>query len=557
MTNFFKRLLEPTTNAPEVAELIVKLIKAKISKTTLKKEIEEHPDYPSLLSISDVFTSQGIENIALRIDPATLTETSNPFIVQLNGDKKDEVFFSVVREIKNNMVTFYDPVNHVWMTLDKDNFVKKITGIVLLVGEGDDVYERDYDKKIKAEKRQSFIQYAGIFTIPVLSIALGIFYYFQIGVNVIFPFIYMLLTIIGCGIATLLIWYELDRHNPALNQICSAGKKINCGAVLQSDASKIAGFSWSSIGFSYFASLLILLIFGGFDNNVVLYMLSWGSILAMPYLVFSVYYQWRVAKQWCVLCLSVLVVLILQLTVSSFAGWHNLYSIPSITPNWVIQALFAFILPLTAINILISIFQKEKEGKDNFKKLQKLKNNPNIFNALLKKEKEVSIIPANLGLTFGNPNAKYKIIKVCNPYCGPCASAHQPLEKLLHNNDDLQVQILFTATNEKNDIKGPPVKHFLALAEKYGEETLKQALDDWYLGEVQDYAVFSSKHPMEEELNQQDQKIDMMKNWCDKIKIDFTPTFFISMSEDDDQSTKYFQMPGLYNVNDFKHFFLK
>ena len=35
------------------------------------------------------------------------------------------------------------------------------------------------------------------------------------------------------------------------------------------------------------------------------------NILALPYTIFSVYYQWRVAKQWCVLCLVVQGLLIL------------------------------------------------------------------------------------------------------------------------------------------------------------------------------------------------------------------------------------------------------
>ncbi|HEY2722735.1 MAG TPA: hypothetical protein VGI82_13465 [Chitinophagaceae bacterium] len=34
-------------------------------------------------------------------------------------------------------------------------------------------------------------------------------------------------------------------------------------------------------------------------------MISWLNIFALPYTLFSVYYQWKVAKQWCILCLAV------------------------------------------------------------------------------------------------------------------------------------------------------------------------------------------------------------------------------------------------------------
>lgn len=556
MMIFFKSLLEPVTNGSEVADLTMRLIGAKISKTTLKKEIEEHPDYPGLLSISDVFTSHGIENIALKIDADQLAETSDPFIVQLSI-RKEVTFFSVVKEIRNNTVNYFDPEKHDWVLSDKDDFLKKITGVILLVGNGDEIREKDYDEKIKAERRKRIFRYTGIFCIPILTVALGVFYCFQNGAGMLFQLIYLLLTLTGCGLGILLVWYELDQHNPALNQICSAGKRINCGSVLQSGASRIAGLTWSSIGLSYFTGLLLLLVFSGLDNNDVLFILSWISILTIPYLIFSIYYQWIIARQWCILCLSVMGILVLQTTIPAFAGWHTISPINSITAGRVIQILVAFIFPLIIINVLITALQKGKAGKENFTSLQKLKNNPHVFSALLKKQKEVSESPENLGIILGNPSARYKIIKVCNPYCGPCSAAHQQMEELLQFNEDLRLQILFTATNEKNDIRTPPVKHILALADKYDEETLKQALDDWYLNDPKNYDVFAAKYPVSEELEQQDQKIELMKNWCDKIKIGFTPTFFISMNEgDDDRSSKYFQMPGTYTANDLKYLFL-
>lgn len=557
MTQLFRRLQGSDTNGPEIAWLITQLIGAKISALTLRKEVEEHPDYPSLLSISDIFTNHGVENIAFKIDSDRLSEISSPFLIQLKGVRQDEVFFSVVREINKDEVVYFDPIKHIWVNDDINDFTKIATGIVLLFGSGDGVCEEDYLVKIQVEKRKIITRNARIFSIPILAVILGVFYLFQNGVSVLFPFIYMLLAIVGCGIGALLIWYEVDSHNPLLNQICTAGKKINCGAILQSGASKIIGISWSSIGFSYFASLLILLIFGGFDNNDILYMLSWGSMLALPYLLFSIYYQWRIAKQWCILCLSVLLVLILQNIVSGLASWHSLYTTKSISLDWIIQALTAFILPLAVTNGLMSLFQEVKEGGESFLKLQRLKNNFNIFDTLLKNERELSLIPMNLGLTLGNPNGKYKIIKVCNPYCGPCAKAHRPLESLLDSNDDLCIQILFTATNDKNDIRAAPVRHLLAISEKYGEKLLKQALDDWYLDGIQDYKAFAKKYPMSKEINQQGHKIDMMKNWCDKINIDFTPTFFISINEDEKKSLRYFEMPRIYNVKDLKYFFKK
>jgi len=95
----------------------------------------------------------------------------------------------------------------------------------------------------------------------------------------------------------------------------------------------------------------------------------------------------------------------------------------------------------------------------------------------------------------------------------------------------------------------------LAIAEKNEEEIIKQALDDWYLPDTKDYEAFSAKYPMNGELQQQNAKIEAMKDWCDKIGIIFTPTFFISIPGNNGHTTQYFKLPEIYSVDDLKYFF--
>ena len=118
------------------------------------------------------------------------------------------------------------------------------------------------------------------------------------------------------------------------------------------------------------------------------------------------------------------------------------------------------------------------------------------------------------------------------------------MEELLHNNPDLQIQIIFNATNAEGDIKARPVKHLLAIAENGSEQIIRQALDDWYLPENKDYETFSAKYPMNGELKQQGEKVNAMYNWCIKTEIAFTPTFFVNGH----------QLPEIYSVSDLKYF---
>ena len=557
MQRFIANLFEPKTNGPETAATLAALLGVNVSATTLRNEIEEHPDNHSLLSISDVLRSYGIENLAIKTDAGKLAEIPLPCVTHIRGAKSSFEYFTVVKEITGELVQFFDPEKHKWASISKDDFAGRFSGIVLLAEAGENAGEKDYVKNIKTEKRERLGQYILALCFPVLLFAAAILAFTQVGSGALLPVIFLFFTLAGCGISALLLWYDVDQHNPALQQICTAGKKVNCGAVLQSKAAKIAGISWSAIGFTYFMGILLLMLFVGLVNPVALFALSWLNIVALPYIVFSIYYQWRIAKQWCVLCLGVQAILVLQFASALIGGWHSIMPFSALfTPILILQVLAASAIPFIAGAIALPALQKAKESKQINTKLQKLKHDRQIFEALLPKQKAVTEDPAGLGITLGNPNAAYKLIKVCNPYCGPCAKAHQPMEDLLNTNPNVQVQILFNATNEKWDIRTSPVKHLLAIDEKRDETITKHALDDWYLAEKQDYEQFAAKYPMNGELNLQSAKIEAMKEWCAKQKIEFTPTFFIALAgEENNTDVKYFQLPDMYSVTDLKYFF--
>jgi len=83
--------------------------------------------------------------------------------------------------------------------------------------------------------------------------------------------------------------------------------------ILNSKASKTFGISWSEVGFFYFATTLLFLLIPGFDFLSKATVISVANLAAVPYVFFSIYYQWKVARQWCPLCLTVQVVLIAEL----------------------------------------------------------------------------------------------------------------------------------------------------------------------------------------------------------------------------------------------------
>ncbi|QQD11609.1 hypothetical protein [Sphingobacterium sp. UDSM-2020] len=61
----------------------------------------------------------------------------------------------------------------------------------------------------------------------------------------------------------------------------------------------------------------------------------------------------------------------------------------------------------------------------------KLRYNTSIFNSLLQNINPVTIAIDDLGILIGDEHASIEIIKVCNPFCGPCAKAHPDLEEIV------------------------------------------------------------------------------------------------------------------------------
>ena len=51
---------------------------------------------------------------------------------------------------------------------------------------------------------------------------------------------YGLLKLLGLGMGSILLWYEVDRYNPVLQGFCSGDKKVNCDSVLNSRYSKMS-----------------------------------------------------------------------------------------------------------------------------------------------------------------------------------------------------------------------------------------------------------------------------------------------------------------------------
>lgn len=406
--------------------------------------------------------------------------------------------------------------------------------------------EKDYNSKLKIEKsnsRKQSVLYAGIVVLIGLMVSWLIS---NTGSgNIIAATTITIVKLLGVAITVLLLVYEIDKTNSFVKSICSAGKQTNCDAVLNGKAGKILGMGWGEIGFFYFASTTLFLLLPGLAFMNKLPWLAIASYLAAPYIVFSIYYQWKVVKQWCPLCLAVQAVLAMEITWAIAYYWASPLTYPFAVSNAIMSVAFCILVVIITWYILKPIIVNAKTAPGYNAAYKRLLYNPEIFNSLLQQQTTAPDGWQKIGIDIGNPSAPTTILKVCNPYCGPCAKAHPVLEEIIKHNSNVKVKVIFTATNNENDEANRPVKHLLAIASKEIIEITAQALDDWYLADKKDYKNFAAKYPMNGELKAQEAKIEMMSKWCSDAEITATPTFFINGK----------RLPETYNINELKNIF--
>ena len=499
----------------------LKALNVRVSANTIEEEILSHPDYPSLLAVSDCLNKWKIDNVSTRVDKSQLDDVSLPFMAHLQSR------LVLVLDVAEHKVTVFDE-NGTDKVMDKAEFLMSWDGIVLLAETDTESGEKYFDKKLQQQKSRLLpvsLLFLALSGLVLLSITTALTSgNWSVGYAIL-----LLAKLAGVGITSLLLWYEIDKYNPALQKLCMGvgGKKSDCNAVLNSAHSKVFEWlSWSETGFIYFAASMLALLF--LPESVLL--ITWLNILALPFIIFSLFYQGFVIKQWCLFCLSVVGLLLLEFAGSISGGLLRLQAVDEIPdlPVAVLSLGLIFMLVASVWFLLRPVLIQNHESKNHLYELNRLKNNRTVFESLLGRERRVPGTEG-LGITLGNLDAPDTILKVCNPYCNPCAEAHKDLSRILDENPNLKIQIIYNTSVSHLDMGREPVRHFLAVAENAAPAQTKTLLDSWYFSKNKDYNELSTAYPLTGEvLEGQDDKIKAMAKWTRENNVMFTPTYFFN-----------------------------
>ncbi len=511
---------------------LLKQLNVKVSHNTLQQNLKDHPDYPKMSAISNCLDDWQVLNQAYRIPQSdyNVEDLLFPFIAQsdINGG-----YYFLVHQIINKTVTYSDEkVEKASMT--EAAFLKLWSGAALHATPTANSGETNYNHS----KRIALFN-----QVKVPLLLLGIFTALGLGINwqtlSLNVALLLLVKLIGVAVSTLLLMHSINANNPLVQNLCSLSKKNNCNAILKSNAAQVfTWLSWSEVGFFYFAGSFLALLF----VPLWLPLLAWLNLLALPYTIYSISYQYK-NKNWCVLCCAVQVLLGLEfLNTLIFSAKALFFSFWPISFGVATSFLLCFLIPILIWAFLKPFLLKAQQFKPLQQQLKKFKYNTELFNQVLTNQARYATPDSLIPIILGNPAAINVITMVSNPFCGPCATAHQAIDNWLTFRDDVQLKIIFTSTAHDTDERSKVGQHVMALALLNDTKLVTTALNDWYKQDHKKYETWAAKYPVK--ISDDLQEVSKtQREWCQLTEITVTPTILING----------YKLPPPYTIADIKY----
>lgn len=522
-----KRLREDNTVA--VLQKAVKHYRLRITRNTVKEALKSHPDYPTLKSICDVLNEWNVEHYPLKYEPEELTEISSPYLVHFkNGGGR----IAFVSENKNKKITYYESFKYK-NTLDVKDFIDRCSGAIILMNPDPNSGQKKYREKWQNEiLNRSVFPLIGV--VIILFVTQTIIRYFLSGI-VTFDNLDGLLFLTktsGLILSVFLVLHEYEIRLSLTDKLCHLNKATNCNVVLHDKASKIFGwFGWADIGCIYFAGGIIILL-----NNISIFdksIMAIVSVLALPYPVYSVYYQGFVLKKWCPFCLGVQLVLIAE-----FILLLPLFRELSFSPGSIINFILVFLI-IGIIYVLMMLFIREsKSAEVNYNKYLSFKKNPSVLKALLSEKEHYNILLTDTCLILGNRYAQIRITAFLSLHCSHCARAFYKIKEMFSSEGEVCV-IIVLITSDKNII------NTLYHLNKLGKDmAVLDLLDQWYNMDPYSRNINTGALCIPEVDDVSEEFSNETTKLYKTCNVTGTPTFFING----------YRLPVQYDIEDIKYF---
>ncbi|PKB17078.1 vitamin K epoxide reductase family protein [Flavobacterium sp. 5] len=487
--------------------------------------LESHPDYPSLIAIVDTFNYFGIDNIATRLEKSDFDKLPKTFISVYLTETGSEIVYT--KKLNDKIEIQFS--NSFKKTITNSEYLEGWNSIVVIIEEN----------QIAQTKIVSYNKYNIVGTFLIVSLIL---LYLENKENLTTAVFYYLLLLTGFAISVILVREEMGLHNDSISKICNVTEKTSCKEVLSSNGAKVfKNISLSDISILYFSSLTLFFVLSSFVLNSTIYTII--GFFSLPVILYSIYYQLFVIKKWCILCLGIDAILLLQLVVTSFNFSLKFNSTTIIS---FFSGLFIIILLYYLGYQFKNRAVKINKNKNIELEYHKLKNNYHVFNTLLKNNKKIDEDHLNSLKTIiiGKIESPVTLFLVLSASCGHCHTAYEKAIKLMKKSpDQIKIQLIFNI-NIENSENPSNLIYKQAFNYYWSGEVHKtiSSLNDWHV-ERMDLEKWKYKWESDH-LEYSTKMIPNQYNWCLQNDIYYTPAIILNGHI----------MPNEYQINDLNYF---
>ena len=515
----------PTSN--NIFTLFLKRLKIKHTPYYSDKLYNEHPHKNNLFGLSDMLTVYGIKNGGFRIErKEDIYNVASPFIAYVGGD------FAVVDAISP------EQTNYIWkgksISISTSEFLKIWSGVFLIAEPDKESVEPNYkhhrfkETVNKAKNYIAVISLASAFFIACITAKA----YAHIDLLVL---IMLLLNLTGIYIGYLLLLKHLHIKGGYGDKICSLFKQTDCNNILESDAASLFGIiSWSEIGLSYFISNVVIILFFP-------YLSVWMALInicALPYSLWSIWYQRFKAKQWCPLCVMVQLLMWSLFIVNLLKGFIG---VPVFDVWHIGITACVYLIPLLTIHTLSPLVTNKRLIVQVTQEINSIKANEKVFITLLHEQVRHDVSPDYSHVLLGHPSARLFVTILTNPHCNPCAKMHERIGKLLKKNPQIQVQYIFSSFSPKLEVSA---RYLIAVYLQKDREEREKIYNEWYKSGKINKEAFFLKYPVDMNNEAVTEEFNLHKAWIKRSQFRATPTVLVNG----------YKLPVNYMIEDLKYF---
>jgi glutaredoxin/uncharacterized membrane protein len=492
-----------------------------IDKTEFLFQIQSHPDYPSLLSISDTLAFFNIDNAAIRVDFTDLELLPNRFVALFNKPhNKPELCFI---EKKDNK--FFITEDKLTYEISIADIETKWTGVVLLI-------EKSELESSKNSKNKFY------WILPLLCLLVFLLILIRTDINI-FSNLFFLFPVLGLLFSVAALKDLFGTKSELISNFCNFSASTSCESIVGSDKWKIFSYiNFSDLAVVFFSTqflgLFVFLISGNYlDYFAIQSILLFGSI---PVMLLSLYFQKFVEKKWCPICLVIISIIVLEIIyLTSFFETNFKFTLNSLL---LFGLVFLFVtLVWTTLKKLLTNHKKLKE--DQLKANRFLRNYEIFKNTLISKPKaELPVTP----IVLGNKESKTVITIITSPFCSYCKEAHEITERILDKyHDDLQIRLIINVDlNQYDDERKLFFRSLLHIYLNENEDSFRLKMNNWY--ENKNVSNWLANNKLQAfDYSKIDAIYNSQNNHCKNNGYSYTPAIFINGFE----YPKLYERPNL------------